>query len=445
MDARAHSVRGILQPQVQYLIPFFQRHYSWRRRNWERLRADLWALVEDERTNSHHFIGPLVCTQTKNVPGEPSRFQLIDGQQRLTTLTIFLAALRDVARELGFDDLAEEVMEDYLIHKRKKDLQRFKVIPRLGDREVLTAVIDGKLDNHHQRQHVTQAWQYFRQAISEWATDDPEKKLRKLFVTATERLSLVVITIDGENPYEIFESLNSTGLPLEESDLIRNFLFMQVKIEDQAAFNAEHWIPFERLFEQMGEFTAKQQTAFYRTYLMRNGVYSKPKFTFVEFKEQNRERDLKTDNQIKELTRFARFATMLEQPKTCDDQLLRDALTEIAALDISTAHPLIINLLDRHEAKSLGRDGLLACLSDLSSFVVRRSVCGESTRNYGRWFCEAAAAIGDNPEKNLQSYWLRRGWPDDRTFVAALGLSAVPPRTQEVSPDSGTTGAIPQT
>jgi hypothetical protein len=420
MDARAQSVRGILHSPVQYLIPFFQRHYSWRRKNWERLWSDLSTLIEDENSNSQHFMGPLVCTPAGSVPGEVPAFQLIDGQQRLTTLTLLLAAIRDVAREQGIDDLPDEVMEDYLIHKRKKGLQRFKVIPRLGDREVLTAVIEGKLEKQHQKQSVTHTWQFFRKKISDWATNNTADKLHNLFVAVTERLSLVVITIDEENPYEIFESLNSTGLPLEESDLIRNFIFMQVGIDEQDEFNTDHWAAFEAKFEEIGEFTAKQQTTFYRTYLMRDGVYSKAKFTFVDFKEQNRRRNLTPVEQVNEIKRFARYELMLRQPTSCEDEKLRKALVEIAMLDITTAHPLVMNLLDRFESGKITEESLLGCLQDLSSFVLRRSICGESTRSYGRWFCEAAAAIKDDPQGDLRKYWLRRGWPDDAALVGRL-------------------------
>jgi uncharacterized protein with ParB-like and HNH nuclease domain len=115
MDARAKTVREIQTFPVQYLIPFFQRHYSWQRRNWERLRDDLWALIEDDNPRSQHFLGPLVCAGAVNVPGEVPSYQLIDGQQRLTTLTLLRAAIRDVAVERGLDELAEEVAEDYLI------------------------------------------------------------------------------------------------------------------------------------------------------------------------------------------------------------------------------------------------------------------------------------------------------------------------------------------
>ena len=93
---------------------------------------------------------------------------------------------------------------------------------------------------------------------------------------------------------------------------------------------------------------------------------------------------------------------------------------QIQALDITTVHPLILNLLDRLEQCTIGREDLLRCLKDLSSFVIRRSICGESTRPYGRWFPEVIKAIQSNPNENLRSYWLEKGWPDDTAFIPAL-------------------------
>ena len=420
MDARAKTVREILHSGDQYLIPFFQRYYSWRRRHWERLRADVWALIEDEDVNSQHFLGPLVCTPTDHVPGEVPAYQLIDGQQRLATLTLMLSALRDVALEHGLGDLAEEITEDYLVHKRKKGLQRYKVVPRIGDREALVAVIEGKIEKEHRKFGVFRAWRFFRGQTADWATDDPEARLRKLFVAITGRLSLVVITIDGENPYEIFESLNSTGLPLEEADLIRNYIFMQVPTPEQEAFNTEHWEAFEEVFEEVGDYPAISQTQFYRSYLMRKGVYSKSRVTFVDYKEQNRRRNLSSADQVTELKRFARYEQAFRRPATCEDELLKTAFQQVEMLEVTTAHALLMNLMDRHESGQLDKAELLGCLDDLASFVLRRSICGESTRAYGRWFVEAIAAMKDDPREDLRTYYLRRGWPDDTAFVPRL-------------------------
>ena len=420
MDARAKTVREILHSGDQYLIPFFQRYYSWKRRHWDRLRADVWALLDDPAGNSQHFLGPLVCTPINHVPGEIPAYQLIDGQQRLTTLTLMLSALRDVASEQGIDDLAEEVTEDYLIHKRKKALQRYKVVPRIGDREALIAVIEGKIEKQHKQFSVYRAWQYFRKQIAELAVEDVESKLRKLFVALTGRLSLVVITIDGENPYEIFESLNSTGLPLEESDLIRNYIFMQVPTSDQEEFNEAHWEALESMFEESGSDPEIAPTQFYRSYLMHQGTYSKSKMTFVDFKDMNRRRGIAPADQVTELRRFLRYEQFLRRPKSHEDDSLRQALQQVGMLEITTAHPLLMNLLDRHEANSIDNTTLLECLDDLSSFVLRRSICGESTRSYGRWFVEAIAVIKDDPREDLRKYWVRRGWPDDTAFVSRL-------------------------
>src|SRR5437763_1605463 len=110
MDAKAKSVSEILFSEVQYLIPFFQRHYQWKLKNWQDLWDDIKALVDDGRPRLH-FMGPLVCTPVNQMPGEMPEFQLIDGQQRLTTLTIVLSALRDLAIENVFVELAEDLRE----------------------------------------------------------------------------------------------------------------------------------------------------------------------------------------------------------------------------------------------------------------------------------------------------------------------------------------------
>ena len=106
-------------------------------------------------------------------------------------------------------------------------------------------------------------------------------------------MSLVVITVAGENPYEIFESLNSTGLPLEQSDLIRNYVFMEVPLSEQEAFFREQWEPYESGFEAHDEIPAMDVTSFYRNYLMRTGGYSKRNETYIDFKKSESRTEFK--------------------------------------------------------------------------------------------------------------------------------------------------------
>lgn len=419
MDAHVKTVRQILQSGDQFLVPFFQRHYSWRKEHWQRLLEDIVALV-DESPETNHFLGPLVCTPFHPVPGEVTPYQLIDGQQRLATVSVALAALRDTAKLANLESLSEEIHEDYLVHRRRKGLQRFKVLPRLGDRSDYESIIEGNPTGRATTTGLLGAYSFFKREWKKLAANDGEQALRRYLAAATARLSLVTITVAGENPYEIFESLNSTGLPLEEADLIRNFLFMQVPLDDQEEFQSARWEPFERRFDARDGYEKLSPTMFYRSYLMRDGNYCRNKAAYVAFKTQNLDRGTQPSDQVEELQRFAKFELWLWRPLTCDSPDLRLAFSQILALDITTAHPLLLHLLDRHEKGNIDRPTLLGCIADLASFVIRRSVCGESTRSYGRFFPTVVKLLRTNPREDLREILLRQGWPDDKAFLPAL-------------------------
>jgi len=322
MQAQPKTIRDILHTGDQYIIPLFQRFYSWEKTHWEKLRMDIWALMEDG-AKPVHFLGPLVCTLPPRLPGNSSAFQLIDGQQRITTLTILLSAIRDVARSRRLSDFAEEVTEDFLLFKRKQGSERYKVLPRLGDREVLTAMIEGHDMAAFADSRVYEAWKYFHRHVQHLSREDTDKQLRKLLDVIATRLNLVAVLIDGENPYEIFESLNSTDLPLKESDLIRNFVFMAIPLAKQWEFNDQHWKAFEEMFDATDADEAVEMTPFYRDYLMRNGRYSKEDATFVDFKNAHEEVVQQPEALVVELKRYARLDLMLRRPGSVKDQVLR--------------------------------------------------------------------------------------------------------------------------
>lgn len=418
MDARAKSVREILHSSDQYIIPFFQRSYSWETKQWKRLCEDIEVLL-DESSRTQHFLGPLVCTPSRHVPGEVNGYQLIDGQQRLTTLTLLLIALRDVCRGQGFADIAEEIEEDFLIHKRRPGLQRYKIVPRLGDREILTCLIDPKGETSTKDSSLQLGHRFLQQRITKLGLESADQ-IRQLLSTVTDRLSLVVITITGENPYEIFESLNSTGLPLEESDLIRNYVFMQVPLEQQDDFHREHWAPFENVLTSEANDRQLDPTGFYRNFLMRTGEYSKKRATFVGFKDQSRARQLSPQEQVGELKRFLKYARWIEGLEEPGDVALSRSLSSLRELEVSTATPLMMKLLESWKAGSLPLGDLIGCLDDLASFVMRRSVCELSTRTYGQWFVEAAGIAAQPSRDELQRYYCERGWPADDAFSGSL-------------------------
>ncbi len=421
MEAHVKCVREILHSGDQFLVPFFQRHYRWQKENWERLLNDIIALAEEEETR--HFLGPLVCTPFHPVPGEGvTPYQLIDGQQRLMTITLALAALRDVAKLSGLEDVAAEIHEDFLIHRRRQGLQRLKVVPRVEDRLEYEEVIDGTAPISKESCGIIGAYSFFKREWKKRTAGDSEAAVKRYLAASTARLSIVAITItaDRENPFEIFESLNATGLALEESDLIRNFLFMQVPLEEQASFHNSHWETFEDLFAAREPYEKLPPTAFYRSYLMRNGSYCRDKATYVEFKRQSSTSGLSPVEHVRELRRFAKFELWLRRPSLYPNTGLSGVATEIQSLDTTTAHPLLLNLLDREQRGALSREEVLGCFRDVASFVIRRAVCGESTRGYGRLFPEAVRGLHVNARQDLQHFLLENRWPDDAAFLPAL-------------------------
>lgn len=423
MDARPKTVTEILQTGTdQFLIPFFQRHYKWTKKEWERLWLDAVRLLEFP-DKDRHFLGSMVCTPHRHVPGEVTTYQLIDGQQRVTTLTILLTALRDKASELEMGQLEEQIFEGFLVHKWQKGTDHYRVVPRTGDREVLFGIIDGKPPKTRGTNRIKNALRFFRQATDEYLDklDEKETALRSLFSLVTSRLSMVVITIDDENPYEIFWSLNGKGLPLRQSDLIRNFVFMQVPLEDQEEFNQSHWNQLEDLLGETDSGSSTiDATRFYRNFLMRNGVYIRKENTFLEFQNQYGLNGATPVSITEDLVRFAGIYSRLLAPTQGDDSLLDSCLSRLRQFDQATCHPLVMNLIARCEDGELTDESLINCLTDLQSFILRRSVCGESTRGYAKLFVEAITKLDSGPEANLRDFLLAKQWPDDAAFVPAM-------------------------
>jgi len=423
MKASAKSVAEILETRGQFIIPFFQRHYSWEQKQWRRLWNDLLRLVDDaprpDSGASVHFLGPLVTIPHTNTPGSLPTWQVIDGQQRLTTLTLLLAALRDVFRERNADSQAAEIMDTCLINTHKAGLERYKVVTRVGDREVLERIVEGKPPAAPAGSRLAGGVKFFTERIRSHVARDAAA-LERLKVAATARLSLVTITLEGENPYEIFESLNATGLPLEESDLIRNYLFMQVPLDKQEEFQDRRWSKLEQAFA--GRKDARGvPTEFYRAFCMRGGTYSKQKQTYLDFRTEYQSSIDSPEAAVDQLVQFAKFDAWVHNPLSAPSRPLRDRLFQLALLDTSTAKPLVLHLLDRHGAGTLSDETLLGCLDDLVSFLLRRSLCGESTRQYSKWLVEAVGTISpEDPRGSLQRYYARRGWPGDKPFIEAV-------------------------
>ena len=419
MDARAKRVAEILNTGDQYRVPFFQRAYSWQRKDWVRLWDDLTDLLESD-VRSEHFLGSLVCTPLPHVPGEVNGYQLIDGQQRLTTLSVMLCAIADVLAEGGRADAAGETREDFLIHRRKKGDERYKVLPRPGDKEFLAALIDGSVPTESKDGRIAEAYRFLRKRIASGVAQEGLDFAERLRAVVTHGLQIVVITIDQEDPYEIFESLNSTGLPLSEADLVRNYVFMKVPVEEQEAFDGTSWAPIEGFFDGHPRGQARALEDFYRAYLASFGGYIKRGRTYATFKDRFEERQLDPGRLADELRRFLSYEELLADTDTGADPALRRVLADFVAMEARTAVPLVFALLEGERAGHWATEKTVGSLRDLVSFLLRRALCRESTRPYGRWFAVAVDELMEHGPEGLRDYFLSRGWPDDVALVREL-------------------------
>lgn len=411
--------KGVLQQILQsdYVIPVFQRYYTWDKADWEQLWQDLMELKEDA-DEWHHFMGSLVFVAQKQVPGRLTSFQVVDGQQRLLTLTLLLAALRDFVRDAGFESLVLDIEDEALIRPRKQGQERYRVYPRQRDREDFLAAVDGTANIAGK---IGQAVIFFLQQIADMPGSDTEASLRELFATIQGRLDFVHITIDGENPYRIFQSLNSTGVDLSEADLIRNYVLMHVATEEQETFDDVHWTPLENQFlDAKGEVDTRVLSSFFRDFLARAGSYIREGNTFITFEQRYPGPQLDTFKLALELLEFADFYDIARGHKPFGNPAVGVALRKLQALDSSTTYPLLLTLLHANRIGDIADGELAEAIEDLAGFILRRLVCGLTSRSYGRWFVAASLEFTQGGLGQLQGFLVSKDWPNDELFRTGM-------------------------
>lgn len=410
MKAAERTVQQLLHSSDQYVIPVFQRYYTWGTANWEQLLDDIGELLDDATDMRRHFMGSIVTVPDGHQPGAVPAYQVIDGQQRLTTLSILLCVVRDIALAQGWNELAAEVDENYIVHRFKKDRERYKVFPRLRDRAGYLAIVDrtapaggGQIEAAHR---------HFAKRIGELATSEAD--LRRFFTLVVTRLDFVAITLGAENPYKIFRSLNSTGVDLTEADLIRNHVFMSLSVEEQDAFDDKLWHELESRFMRDGKLSGRDFEAFLRDALMRDGTYIGRDGTFEAFEKRFPHGGFDARSVVADLVRLSKLYDVVRGAAQHQDAEVEVALQSIRELNVTTAYPLVTALLERSSTKTLNHDELVVFLRAISSFVLRRFVCGLGSRGYSTWFVAACRDFAN--AGNLLAFLSEKGWPSDEEF-----------------------------
>lgn len=422
MQAVNNPLVALIKGPKQFIIPAFQRDYSWTAEQCLQLWCDI---LHAGSYDSDHFIGSVVYIE-ENTAAVFSSWLVVDGQQRLTSLTLLLIALRDHIRDTkwaGEEPTAAQIDAYFLKNEYESGDSRYKVALRRHDDATLRALVDGKdpLKIENRSELVVEAYRNFRNHLNA-PEADPELVYRGI-----GRLKIVDVTLHREidDPQRVFESLNSTGVDLTQSDLIRNYLLMGLSEPEQTQMYDDYWSKVETLFRTAGS----SQDNFLRDYIaLRQATTTQARSDriyaeFRDFRQQSNTGSL--PGLLEDIVRFAHYFLFFVKPDRVPSKPLATAMRQVRSLG-SVHAVLIMRLYNLHEEKSLTHDDFIRALDLISSYLVRRSVLGLQTRGYWAVFARIAHSIkSEDPLGSLQVALARQSYrfPADEDFVSALKKS----------------------
>lgn len=414
MQASETTIRKLIEGSKQYVIPLFQRPYSWNQKHWSTLWQDVIDLLEDANARPH-FFGSTVTAPARSVPQGVGKWLLIDGQQRMTTTQLFLAALRDPATDADAKSLAEKIEGQSLLTAYETGDEQLKVLPTQGDRAAFRDIIRCKARTPSR---LTDCHGFFLSRLKARKGLSSEF-LEAVYLVVVDRLSLVGITCDEQdNPHLIFESLNAKGEKLTPADLIRNFLLMRIHVNEQQAVFDQHWRPIQEALND-------QLTEFVRHYLMKEGKIIKSADIYFELKDRlSSATPDQTKHFLADLHRhgmyYARFINPAEYETDLD---ISASLNRLRVIEATVAYPLLLRVFDAVHQGSLTRAQLLEVLNILESFLIRRSVCGYPSNQLRKILppiFDAAGGPGESFVAGIREQLGGKRCPDDKAFADAV-------------------------
>lgn len=411
MEAREAPVHLMLEGSKQFVVPLYQRAYAWQDQQLEQLWADLTELTKDGQ--AEHFLGTLVLAPLPGTQAAgPVKWQVVDGQQRLTTLTVLLCALRDRFEADERTDLAEQIEERFLFNKWSSGDERPRLVSSRADRPGLDACLAG--DGGGAPGRIGAAYCYF---ATQLASGDP----KSIFAAATNRLTLVTITAgQSDNVHGIFASINGKGLPLTQGDLIRNLLFSKLPTRAEQVYE-DHWFPLEQLLDEVerDELLWLDRVVRGEAKLRRDDVYRAHQKQLDQLVDED-----EVAAYAAGLHRRARHLAVLLRSETEPDPAVRSRLRFLADWGASTTYPLLVHLLALREDGECTSQDIAEALWYVESFLVRRMFAGISVSNLNRIFNALIPLLpGDLPIADAVRSALaadRKRWPSDAVVEEAI-------------------------
>ena len=430
MKARESRLNNLLEIRNQkFVIPVFQRKYSWNERECLTLWDDILKLSEKD-SNAGHFIGSIVCYQVNDeeLPGVINEKILIDGQQRLTTLSLIMIAIARTYKNFVEDGekISNAIMNQYILNTDFSGEDRYKLIPTYDDKETFIALIEGRekeLKNYSK--NMIDNFNLFYDSL-----DNDEETLKKIY-KGINKLDIVyvVLTKNQDNPQLIFESMNSTGKGLSQGDLLRNYLLLGIGSEEQKELYENYWKPIELDFGQ--DDYAERFDFFLRDYLtMLEKKTINLSAGYEEFKEYYSDETLTKKDILISLRRYSKYYTRIYRCMDADSDL-NELWKELKVQRVDVANPFLMQVYSDYEyANEIGefrltKDDFIEIIKTINSYVYRRYIVGIPTNSLNKTFAVLYNSINKDDYKNsviatlvlLESY---KEFPNDEEFMNAF-------------------------
>lgn len=427
MKASETNFLKFLQGTKQFIIPIYQRKYSWTIEQCKQLWNDIVRASMDDDIKGH-FVGSMVYIekglyQISAVP----QLLVIDGQQRMTTLTLLLLALGKTIKdsEETYDITSKKIKNYYLVNNDEEDELYHKLLLTKADKETLLSLVNEKELPDEYSIRVYENFHFFLEQMKKSGID-----LNSLY-RGISKLIIVDISLDRDhdNPQLIFESLNSTGLDLSQADLIRNYVLMKLEPKEQEALYKSYWYPMEKGFGNLNESSLFDR--FMRDYLtLKTGRIPNIKNVYSEFKEYvAKKKDVDIEALLKDIYQYSKYFVNLAF-QTEKDKEINDILKDINSLKVDVSYPFLLEVYDDYYKQKISKDQFISILKLVESYVFRRAICGVPTNSLNKTFATLSKEI--NKEKFLESiqtvFVLKdsyRRFPNNEEFMRELKVKDI--------------------
>src|SRR5690554_5210490 len=427
MKASETKVEDFLSSnKTQFVIPVYQRNYDWSTSQCKQLLDDILEVGTSKKMNAH-FIGSVVYVHDDvYTSSRIKELTIIDGQQRLTTLTLIYLALYRLAIEMENEALVNEISETYLINKFAPEEEKLKLRPtENNDRAIKYLLRSDTEEEFTDFSKVIDNFNYFNSRITE--------ENFEFVLNGLSKLMFVEVSLDREkdDPQRIFESLNSTGLELTQADLIRNYILMGLKRRDQNKIYQDYWEVIEKYAKD--ESSNKSRVSdFIRDYLTveNNKIPNKSK-VYMEFKEKYPTTTVdELETTLNKIKNLAKHYNKLINPKNETDSDIRKQLEYINRLEINVAYPFLIRVYDDYTNQVIEKDIFVKILELIQTYTWRRFIVGLPTNALNKIFMNLYDKVdNENYLFSIQKSLLQRSgvqrFPRNEEVIDALEVKDV--------------------